>query len=74
MTADLAAYAAAGAHTVQALMTGAGAWRTPHPNPWLFSRLTWNPWQDADPLSSEWRAALPAGALQRLVDARHSIG
>jgi uncharacterized protein DUF4838 len=58
MTADLAAYAAAGAHTVQALMTGAGAWRVPHPNPWLFARLTWNPWQDAEALLREWRAAL----------------
>ena len=56
MTADLAAYAAAGAHTVQALMTGAGAWRAPHPNPWLFGRLTWNPAQDAKALLREWRA------------------
>src|SRR5919199_1281019 len=56
MTADLGAYAAAGAHTVQALMTGAGAWRAPHPNPWLFGRLTWNPAQDAKALLREWRA------------------
>ena len=55
---DLVAYAAAGAHTVQALMTGAGAWRTPHPNPWLFSHLAWNPRQDAQALLREWRAAL----------------
>jgi hypothetical protein len=58
MTADLAAYAAAGAHTVQALMTGTGSWRAPHPNPWLFSRLTWNPQQDAEALLHDWRAAL----------------
>jgi hypothetical protein len=58
MTADLAAYAAAGAHTVQALMTGTGPWRAPHPNPWLFSRLTWNPQQDTEALLDDWRAAL----------------
>jgi Domain of unknown function (DUF4838) len=58
MEADLAAYAAAGAHTVQALMTGAGAWRAPHPNPWLFGRLAWNPEQDPDALLREWRTAL----------------
>jgi Domain of unknown function (DUF4838) len=58
MGADLAAYVAAGAHTVQALMTGAGPRRAPHPNPWLFGRLAWNPWQDAEALLQEWRAAL----------------
>ena len=58
MAADLAAYAAAGAHTVQALMTGGGAWRTPHPNPWLFAQLAWNPRQDPGALLREWRAAL----------------
>jgi len=58
MAADLPAYAAAGAHTVQALMTGAGAWRAPHPNPWLFGRLAWNPREDPEALLREWRAAL----------------
>jgi hypothetical protein len=58
MTADLAAYATGGAHTVQALMTGTGRWRAPHPNPWLFSRLSWNPQQDAEALLHDWRAAL----------------
>jgi Domain of unknown function (DUF4838) len=58
MTADLAAYASAGAHTVQALMTGTGPWQAPHPNPWLFSRLAWNPQQDAQALLHDWRAAM----------------
>ena len=58
MTADLAAYATGGAHTVQALMTSTGPLHAPHPNPWLFSRLTWNPQQDAQALLHDWRAAL----------------
>ena len=56
--ADLAAYAAAGAHTVQALMTGAGPLRAPHPNPWLFGWLAWNPRQDPRALLHEWQVAL----------------
>ena len=56
MSADLAAYAAAGAHAVQALMTGAGRPPTVHPNPWLFARLSWTPGQDAGALHREWSA------------------
>jgi hypothetical protein len=64
MSADLAAYATAGAHTVQALMTGAGPRRARHPNPWLFGRLAWNARQDAEALLREWRAAVhPRGRV-----------
>jgi hypothetical protein len=47
---DLGFYREAGAHTVQALMTGFEGWRDPHPNPWLFARLAWDPRQDPDAL------------------------
>jgi hypothetical protein len=40
---DLSFYGDAGAHTVQALMTGFGPWHEPHPNAWLFARLAWDP-------------------------------
>jgi hypothetical protein len=43
MAADLAAYAAAGVHTVQALMTAPGPWPAPHPNAERFARLAWDP-------------------------------
>jgi hypothetical protein len=39
---DLSLYSDVGAHTVQALMTGFGPWREPHPNAWLFARLAWD--------------------------------
>jgi Domain of unknown function (DUF4838) len=61
MAGDLAFYAAAGAHTVQALMTGRGAWARPHPNPWLFARLTWDPAADPDALYDEFRRLTAAG-------------
>jgi hypothetical protein len=64
MAADLAFYAGAGVHTVQALMTGRGAWARPHPNPWLFARLAWDPAADPDALLDEFRRASadwPAG-------------
>jgi hypothetical protein len=54
MAADLGAYAAAGAHAVQALMTGAGRPPSVHPNPWLFARLSWDPRHDARPLHRDW--------------------
>jgi len=57
MAADLDAYAAAGAHAVQALMTGAAGPPAVHPNPWLFAHLGWNPRQDARSLHREWRAS-----------------
>ena len=50
---DLDFYRRIGAHAVQALMTGYGAWREPHPNAWLFARLAWDPDRDADALLHE---------------------
>ncbi len=47
MRRDLAFYRAAGAHTVQALMTGDYPWVSAQPNAWIFARLAWN--ADADP-------------------------
>jgi hypothetical protein len=34
-------------------MTGHGPWREPHPGPWLFARLVWDPTQDTDALVRE---------------------
>ena len=73
MTADLAAYAAAGAHTVQALMTGTGPWRAPHPNPRLLSRLTWNLQQDTEALLHDWRAALRGFKGKRQPPSSHRV-
>jgi len=50
MQRDLRFYRDAGAHTVQALMTGDRPWLTPQLNAWLFARLAWNPDQDLDAL------------------------
>jgi Domain of unknown function (DUF4838) len=58
MAADLGAYAAAGAHAVQALMTGAGRPPSVHPNPALFAQLGWDPRQDAGALHRDWRVAV----------------
>ena len=63
MAADLGAYAAAGAHAVQALMTGAGRPPSVHPNPWLFARLSWDPRQDARPLHRDWCVAVDRAGL-----------
>ncbi len=58
MQRDLRFYRDAGAHTVQALMTGDRPWRAPQLNPWLFARLSWDPEQDLDALLAEFcRAA-----------------
>jgi hypothetical protein len=58
MAADLGAYAAAGAHAVQALMTGAARPPSVHPNPALFAQLSWDPRQDARALHRDWRVAV----------------
>jgi len=50
MQRDLCFYRDAGAHTVQALMTGDRPWLTPQLNAWLFGQLAWNPDQDLDTL------------------------
>lgn len=50
MQRDLRFYRQAGAHTVQALMTGDRPWLSPQLTPWLFARLAWNPDQDIDAL------------------------
>jgi hypothetical protein len=49
MRRDLVFYRAAGAHTIQALMTGDFPWTSPQPNAWIFARLAWN--ADADSAS-----------------------
>jgi hypothetical protein len=58
MARDLGFYAGAGAHTVQALMTGMRDWEEPHPNPWAFARLAWDPERDAAPLLGEFCTAM----------------
>jgi hypothetical protein len=55
---DLAFYREAGAHAVQALMTGHGPWREPHPNAWLFARLAWDASRDTDALVGDFCQAL----------------
>jgi len=50
---DIRFYAAAGAHTVQALMTGDRPWLVPQLNAWLFARLSWDPEQDLDALLAD---------------------
>jgi hypothetical protein len=63
MAADIGAYAAAGAHAVQALMTGAGRPPSMHPNPWLFAQLSWDPRQDVRSLHRDWCAAVDRAGL-----------
>ncbi|HQA68741.1 MAG TPA: DUF4838 domain-containing protein [Aggregatilineales bacterium] len=55
---DLRYYHAAGAHTVQALLTGDHPWVAPQVNAWLFARLAWNPDQDVDALLAEFGASV----------------
>jgi hypothetical protein len=55
--ADLAFYAASGAHTVQVLATGDRAYLTAQLNAWIFPRLAWNPGQDLGPLLDEFCSA-----------------
>jgi hypothetical protein len=50
---DLLFYKAAGAHTVQALMTGYNPWVNPQINAWLFARLAWNTELDTDALVAD---------------------
>ena len=57
LQADLAFYQQAGAHTVQALMTGDAPWPAAQLNAWLFARLAWNPAQDPAALVGEYCAA-----------------
>ncbi len=53
MRRDLAFYRAAGAHTVQALMTGDHPWVSAQPNAWIFARLAWNTDADSGSLLTE---------------------
>jgi len=57
MQRDLRFYRDAGAHTVQALMTGDRPWTAPQLNVWLFARLAWNPDQDLDRLLADFSRA-----------------
>jgi len=57
MQRDMRFYRQAGAHTVQALMTGDRPWLSPQLNPWLFARLAWNPDQDLDALLEDFGRA-----------------
>jgi hypothetical protein len=57
MQRDLQFYRDAGAHTVQALMTGDRPWITPQLNAWLFARLCWDPDQDLDALLTDFSQA-----------------
>ena len=57
LQADLAFYQQAGAHTVQALMTGDAPWPAAQLNAWLFARLAWDPAQDPAALVGEYCAA-----------------
>jgi hypothetical protein len=57
MQRDLIFYRDAGAHTVQALMTGDRPWLTPQLNAWLFARLSWDPAQDLDVLLADFGCA-----------------
>lgn len=50
MRSDLRFYREAGAHTVQALMTGDYPWVSAQLNAWCFARLAWNPDQDLENL------------------------
>ncbi len=63
---DMRFYREAGAHTVQALMTGSTPWAFPPLNAWLYPRLAWDPGVDPSELAGEFfTAALgvdPAGA------------
>jgi hypothetical protein len=53
MQRDLWFYRNAGAHTVQALMTGDRPWITPQLNAWAFARLSWDPDQNLDALLAD---------------------
>jgi hypothetical protein len=55
---DVRFYRRAGAHTVQALMTGDRPWLAPQVNAWLFARLCWDPDQDLDVLLDEFGRAV----------------
>lgn len=57
MQRDLRFYREAGAHTVQALMTGDRPWLSPQIAPWLLARLTWNPDCDLDALLEDFGVA-----------------
>ncbi len=54
---DVRFYRDAGAHTLQALMTGDYAWTSPQLNVWLFPRLAWNPEQNLDHLITQFSRA-----------------
>jgi hypothetical protein len=54
---DMRFYRDAGAHTVQALMTGSTAWAFPPLNAWLYPRLAWDPDQDPAELAGEFFTA-----------------
>ncbi len=58
---DLRFYRDAGAHTVQALLTGDHPFSAPEANPWLFARLAWDPDQDVDALLRDFGAAALGG-------------
>lgn len=73
---DLHFYQQAGAHTVQALMTGDRPWFGPQVNAWLFARLAWDPVQDVDTLLADFGAAvfgMPADASAHEVAARDIV-
>ncbi|HSV97144.1 MAG TPA: DUF4838 domain-containing protein [Spirochaetota bacterium] len=57
MRRDLAFYRAAGAHTVQALMTGGFQWVSAQPNAWIFARLAWNADEDSGSLLMDFCAS-----------------
>jgi len=53
MQRDMRFYAAAGAYTVQVVMTGDRPWLVPELNAWLFARLSWDPEQDLGALLAD---------------------
>lgn len=57
MQQDLRFYRNAGVHTVQALMTADRPWHTAELNPWIFTRLAWNPDQDIKVLVNDFSQA-----------------
>ncbi len=73
---DVRFYRDAGAHTLQALMTGDYAWTSPQLNVWLFPRLAWNPEQNLDLLITQFsRAAFGVDLLAyyRALEAAFSV-
>jgi hypothetical protein len=70
---DIAAYRAAGAHAVQALMTGDRPWVAPPVNAYLFARLAWRPDQPVDALMATYAAARAPHAAQQLVRAHDAL-